>query len=234
MSATIIHFIRRIGKTIVKTNNNSATFQALELIIRIIQKGISIQSSIRLGLFSFTSQFIGPARWPNLNFGLLPSIMQSTCGTARLIQLTNYRQSNASLVIITCNVSVSLVFLSTFLIPSCKMARNYLSGKEEVVEGFIWVLANITPPLLILFSIRIREQFSDTFSAVFSNGKFTDDVWNSLVLSNLDRHPNIDFAIAIVPFQDDEPRFERETTFEVETETNSGNDQPSLPTESTT
>ena len=62
--------------------------------------------------------------------------------------------------------------------------------------------------------------FDDTFSTVFSDGQFTDEVWNSLVLSNHDRHPNTDFAIDIVPFEENEPRFDGEqtTTFENETE----------------
>jgi len=73
--------------------------------------------------------------------------------------------------------------------------------------------------------------FDDTFSTVFSDGKFTDDVWNSLLLSNHDRHPNTGFTIDIVSFQDDEPRFERETNSENEIEhnRNSSTDQLPLP-----
>ena len=80
--------------------------------------------------------------------------------------------------------------------------------------------------------------FDDTFSTGFSDGKFTDDVWNSLVLSNHDRHPNTDFAIDMIPFQDDETSFERETesetNSEIETKTNSSIDEPPLPVEPTT
>ena len=57
--------------------------------------------------------------------------------------------------------------------------------------------------------------FDDTFSTVFSDGAFTDDVWNSLLISNIDRHPDADTAHDIVPFQSDDshpdnPHFERE------------------------
>ena len=62
--------------------------------------------------------------------------------------------------------------------------------------------------------------FDDTFSTVFSDGKLTDDAWNSLVLSNLDHHPNIDSAVDIVPFQENESRFEGEQPQPAVVETN--------------
>jgi hypothetical protein len=42
--------------------------------------------------------------------------------------------------------------------------------------------------------------FDDSFSTVFSNGAFNDDVWNSLVTSNVERHPDADTASDAVPF----------------------------------
>ena len=43
--------------------------------------------------------------------------------------------------------------------------------------------------------------FDDTYSTVFSNGEFNDNVWDSLVASNSERHPDADIAVDIVPFQ---------------------------------
>ena len=68
--------------------------------------------------------------------------------------------------------------------------------------------------------------FDDTFSTVFSDGKFTEDVWNSLVLSNHDRHPNTDSAIDIVPFQEIESRIEGE---QPQPPINETNPTPGLP-----
>ena len=51
--------------------------------------------------------------------------------------------------------------------------------------------------------------FDDTFATVFSDGAFSENVWNSLLISNIERHPDIDDAADIVPFIDD--RKETET-----------------------
>lgn len=42
--------------------------------------------------------------------------------------------------------------------------------------------------------------FDDTFATVFSDGAFTDNVWNSLLVSNIERHPDADSAADIIPF----------------------------------
>ena len=44
--------------------------------------------------------------------------------------------------------------------------------------------------------------FDDTFSTVFSDGQFSEDVWNSLLVSNIERHPDADEATDIIPFQE--------------------------------
>jgi len=46
--------------------------------------------------------------------------------------------------------------------------------------------------------------FDDTFSTVFSDGTFTDDVWNSLTISNIERHDDADTALDIEPFHTQE------------------------------
>ena len=45
--------------------------------------------------------------------------------------------------------------------------------------------------------------FDDTFSTVFSDGVFTDDVWNSIVTSNHERHQDADTALDAEPFIED-------------------------------
>lgn len=42
--------------------------------------------------------------------------------------------------------------------------------------------------------------FDDTFATVFSDGEFTENVWNSLLISNIERHPDADDAADIIPF----------------------------------
>ena len=43
--------------------------------------------------------------------------------------------------------------------------------------------------------------FDDTFSTVFSDGAFSENVWNSLLISNIERHPDTDTATDIIPFE---------------------------------
>ena len=47
--------------------------------------------------------------------------------------------------------------------------------------------------------------FDDTFSTVFSEGAFNDNVWNSLVASNCEKHPDAEIAVDITPFQPVQP-----------------------------
>eukprot|EP00536_Pseudo-nitzschia_multiseries_P011681 jgi/Psemu1/29682/gm1.29682_g len=42
--------------------------------------------------------------------------------------------------------------------------------------------------------------FDDTFSTVYSNGTFDDDVWDSLVTSNSDKHINSEVVVDATPF----------------------------------
>ena len=73
--------------------------------------------------------------------------------------------------------------------------------------------------------------FDDSFSTVYSDGKFNDDVWNSLVTSNLDRHPDTKFAVDIVPFQDSSS-LEREISETTATNNDSPLQDPSSITDS--
>ena len=50
--------------------------------------------------------------------------------------------------------------------------------------------------------------FDDTFSTVFSDGAFSQAVWDSLLVSNVERHPDADVAIDSIPFQSDLPQSE--------------------------
>ena len=42
--------------------------------------------------------------------------------------------------------------------------------------------------------------FDDTFATVFSDSAFTDNAWNSLLVSNIEHHPDAKEAIDTVPF----------------------------------
>ena len=42
--------------------------------------------------------------------------------------------------------------------------------------------------------------FDDTFSMIFSDSKFNNDVWNTLTVDNLERHPNAASAVNTTPW----------------------------------
>ena len=70
--------------------------------------------------------------------------------------------------------------------------------------------------------------FDDTFSTVFSDGAFTESVWDSLLVSNVERHPDTDTAIDIVPFQRATPRVEREINRDNINTINNTNSKPNV------
>ena len=81
----------------------------------------------------------------------------------------------------------------------------------------------VTPQYLVVFH--------DSFSTVYSDGKFNHDIWNSLVTSYLDRHPDTEFTVDIVPFQDSSS-LEREISETTATNNDSLLQDPSSITES--